>query len=47
MSIMKTIRWVLVALVIVALLAGAHRIVDQRNRAFFPVGQKTSSMPMH
>ena len=45
---MSKLSWIVAALVIVALLAGAHRIVDQRNRAFFPAGRSTSSsMPMH
>ena len=46
---MKLIRWIVTALVLIALLAGAHYIVEQRNAALFPEGggQTPSSMPMH
>ena len=33
--------------VITVLLAGAYRIVQERNRAFVTSGQSSSSMPMH
>jgi len=45
---MKGLRWIITAFVLAALLAGAYRIVEQRDRALFAAGNRTTSaMPMH
>jgi hypothetical protein len=45
---MKKYRWFLAGVLVLALVAGAHRIVSERNRALYPGGSPAaSSAPMH
>jgi len=43
----QKLQWIITVLVVTVLLAGAYRIVQERNRAFVTSGQSSSSMPMH
>lgn len=40
-------KWTIVAIVVLALLAGAYVIVERRNQRFYSSGQETTSAPMH
>jgi hypothetical protein len=43
----KRVRWVIAAVLVLGLLAGAYPIVQARNRAFYPAGQQTAAPFLH
>jgi hypothetical protein len=41
------VKWIFLAVFVLGLLAGAHPIVEARNRVFHPAGQEAAVPFMH